>query len=107
GPSKRHRRVVDAEYRSQTIADLAEGDGGLDGVDDQGHEVVGAAGAPLERVEGAAGGGAVPRGAEATDALGQRLTEARIELEQIARPLLVGDEIVDAHDDPPLVPDLA
>ena len=73
---------------------------GLHGLDDQRHEVVRPAGAPLERIEGATGAIGGAGGAESCDPLGEGVAEARIQLERRRRLLVRGHELVHAHDDP-------
>src|SRR5215471_9083770 len=96
-----------AEDGAETVADLPEGHGRLHGIDDESHEVLRPASAALQCVERSPGRVAVTGGAQPADALGERLAQTGLELEEVGRALLVRDELVDADDDAPLVLDLA
>src|SRR5439155_18510539 len=70
--SERDRGLVDAEDTAEAVADLAERDPDLDRGDEERQEIVAAARRRLERVERAATGVAIPRGARAREAVGER-----------------------------------
>src|SRR5262245_15553766 len=98
GASRGHLRLVGPEHGTEALADLAERHRGVDGVDDQRDEVLRAAGPALERIERAPRGVAGAGGPQAAHALGQRVADTDIDLEQVGRWRILGDEVVDADD---------
>src|SRR5262249_20162496 len=93
--SEHDGRLVDTEDPAQGRADLAEGGARAHRVEDRGEQVGAAARRRIDGGQAPLDGAAIARRAQALEALGEEIGEPGIQLKEVVRRGLLGDELVD------------